>query len=115
MKRRDFLKGSGGLIAAGLAAPAAAAEIVHGPLQITPCLSPSTRVRRNIYSLYNTDPDHPIIAAYRQGVKVMKDRSMADPNDPTGWVYHASIHGTYKDKSQWPPNAPFGTAEHHNK
>jgi Common central domain of tyrosinase/Polyphenol oxidase middle domain len=45
-------------------------------------------VRPNIGKL---DPNGPQIAAFRQGVQVMKSRPASDP---TSWLYQANIHGT---------------------
>jgi tyrosinase len=45
-------------------------------------------VRPNIGKL---DPNGPQIAAFRQGVQVMKGRPATDP---TSWLYQANIHGT---------------------
>jgi hypothetical protein len=46
-----------------------------------------------------------MIAAYRQGVQVMKSRAISNP---TSWLYQAAIHGTNLTQNQWPANAPFG-------
>ncbi|MBL1079821.1 LysM peptidoglycan-binding domain-containing protein [Nocardia sp. 2] len=53
-----------------------------------------TRVRRNIWTLHDTAPWHPVIHAYARGVAIMRDRAAADQFDPTGWIYQAAIHGT---------------------
>lgn len=50
---------------------------------------PDTFVRPNMKDLA---PDGPEIAAFRQGVQVMKSRPASDP---TSWLYQANIHGTY--------------------
>jgi Common central domain of tyrosinase/Polyphenol oxidase middle domain/Protein of unknown function (DUF_B2219) len=46
----------------------------------------SVRIRRSVFS-----PSAPI-ADYRNGVRVMKTRSLTDP---TSWLYQANMHGTY--------------------
>lgn len=50
---------------------------------------PQVFVRPNMKTLA---PDGPEIAAFRQGVQVMKSRPASDP---TSWLYQANIHGTY--------------------
>jgi tyrosinase len=92
MKRRDFLKGSGGFLASSFAAPAVAEELAVGPIAIAPCLSSRTKTRRNIYSLLAIDSNHPIIAAYRDGVREMKKRPK---EDPTSWDFQSSIHANF--------------------
>ncbi|HEV2844542.1 MAG TPA: tyrosinase family protein, partial [Thermoanaerobaculia bacterium] len=46
-------------------------------------------VRPNFGTL---NPNGPEVAAFRQGVQVMKSRPASDP---TSWLYQANIHGTY--------------------
>ncbi len=56
----------------------------------------TVRTRRNIFSLESEtagDPWHPVILAYAKAVNVLRQRSDADVNDPTGWVYQAQVHG----------------------
>ncbi len=48
--------------------------------------------RRNIYNILEDGGS--TIASYRRGVEVMKARSRANSNDPTGWIFQANIHGT---------------------
>ena len=60
-------------------------------------------------SLYNSDPNHPTIQAYRQAVSVMRGRS---PSDPTSWLYQANIHGTNTPVGSWPAEAPWSTCDH---
>ena len=94
MKRRDFLKGGVGVVAAGVSSPALAQEFISPRalelVRLHWCFA-KPRLRRNIYSLYNSNPNHPTIQAYRTAVSVMKGRSV---NDPTSWLYQANIHGT---------------------
>ncbi|HSA83051.1 MAG TPA: tyrosinase family protein, partial [Geminicoccaceae bacterium] len=57
-------------------------------------------VRRNIYAL-TPDPagnDHPIVAAYKAGVAAMRARPT---DDPTGWIFQASIHGAMTADPAW--------------
>src|SRR5437867_4450868 len=114
MQRRDFLKGGAGLIAAGLAAPASAQELrelvnprILEIIRLNWCYA-QPKLRRNIYSLYNSNPNHPTIQAYRQGVAQMKTRSATDP---TSWLYQANIHGTFAP-TPWPAGAPWATCNH---
>jgi hypothetical protein len=107
MRRRVFLRG--GLAALGVgAATIAQAQPLFDFLPLLICRRP-VKVRRNIYELYQEDPDHPIIASYRRGVEVMKSRS---DSDPTSWAYQANIHGTTLSPGSWPAGAPFATCEH---
>lgn len=46
--------------------------------------------RRDIWSLEDEGPWHPITEAYARGVAVMQQR---DPGDPTSWAHQAAIHG----------------------
>ncbi len=108
MKRRAFLQGSG-LAAFGLGAStgAQAQRLIDFP-QLLMCRRP-VRVRRNIYELYEEDPNHPIIENYRQGVAALKGQ----PDfTPTSWAYQANIHGTTLAPGSWPAGAPFSTCEH---
>jgi tyrosinase len=57
---------------------------------ITPAFG-AVRIRENI-TTFAANPTK--LAALKQGVKVMKDRSNVNQNDPTGWYYWASSHGT---------------------
>jgi tyrosinase len=112
MKRRDFLKGGAGLIAAGASSrPAVAQEFVSPRalelIRIHWCYG-QPRLRRNFYTLYNSNPNHPIIQAYKQGVTVMKSRPV---NDPTSWEYQANIHAS-NVASGWPAGAPWSTCQH---
>lgn len=52
---------------------------------------PKVRVRENI-TTFAADPTK--LAALKKGVSVMKQRSMMNADDPTGWTYWASSHGT---------------------
>jgi hypothetical protein len=94
MQRRDFLKSGAGLIAAGLSGPAAAQERINPRvlelIRFHWCYR-QPKLRQNIYSLYNSDPNHPIIQAYRHAITVMKGKPSTDP---TSWLYQANIHGT---------------------
>ena len=49
------------------------------------------RIRENIRTFAL---DQNKVNALRLAVKTMKDRSASRPNDPTGWTYWASSHGT---------------------
>jgi tyrosinase len=49
------------------------------------------RVRENIRAFAL---DQNKVNALRLAVKTMKDRSARSPNDPNGWTYWASVHGT---------------------
>lgn len=49
------------------------------------------RVRENIRTFLREQSK---VDALRLAVRTMKDRSRAQPNDPRGWNYWASIHGT---------------------
>jgi hypothetical protein len=112
MQRRNFLKGGAGLIAAGLSGPASAQELANPRIleliRIHWCYG-RPKLRRNIYSLYNSDPNHPTIQAYRQAVSVMKGRPASDP---TSWLYQANIHGTNTPVGSWPAGAPWSTCDH---
>jgi hypothetical protein len=112
MQRRDFLKGGAGLVAAGLSTPASALELVNPKIleliRFHWCYG-HPKLRRNIYTLYNSNPNHPTIQAYRQGVSVMKSRPASDP---TSWLYQANIHGTSTPIGSWPAGAPWSTCDH---
>jgi tyrosinase len=60
--------------------PGAAPEPPYGP----------TRIRKSIYSLALDGPE---LTAYRTGVTEMQNRSLANANDPTGWIFQANMHG----------------------
>jgi|CZKG01.1.fsa_nt_gi tyrosinase len=53
----------------------------------------TTYVRREIWGL---QPDDPIVTAYANAVKAMRERP---EDDPTSWSYQAAIHGTYATPS----------------
>lgn len=113
MKRRDFLKGGAGLIAAAASTPAAAQDASPRVLELIRfhwCYG-QPRLRRNIYTLYNSNPNHPIIQQYATGVAAMKTRSV---NDPTSWAYQANIHATTMASGSWPAGAPWSTCQHNN-
>ncbi|HSH59600.1 MAG TPA: tyrosinase family protein [Acidimicrobiales bacterium] len=42
------------------------------------------------------------IAVYREGVRVMRERSNRDPMDPLGWVYQSRIHGNPRGAERQP-------------
>ena len=101
MKRRDFLKGGAGLAATVAATPAAAQTInpqLLESIKLYWCFA-HPRLRRNIYTLYNSNNNHPTIAAYRTAVGVMRSRPATDP---TSWLYQANIHGTSTPSGSWP-------------
>jgi Common central domain of tyrosinase/Polyphenol oxidase middle domain/TAT (twin-arginine translocation) pathway signal sequence len=111
MKRRDFLKGGAGLIAAAASTPAVAQDAsprVLELIRINWCYG-QPRLRQNIYTLYNSNPNHPTILAYRNAVALMKTRPASDP---TSWLYQANIHGTNTPNGSWPASAPWSTCEH---
>jgi tyrosinase len=112
MKRRNFLKGSAGLLASGLSSSASAQELVNPRIldliRIHWCYG-QPKLRQNIYSLYNSNPNHPTIQAYRQAITVMKARPASDP---TSWLYQANIHGTNTPFGSWPAGAPWSTCDH---
>jgi Common central domain of tyrosinase/Polyphenol oxidase middle domain len=112
MQRREFLKGGVGFVAAGLSGPASAQELVSPKvlelIRSHWCYS-KPRLRQNIYTLYDTNPNHPIIQAYRQAITVMKARPASDP---TSWLYQANIHGTNMPLASWPAGAPWSTCSH---
>lgn len=47
--------------------------------------------RRDIWSLEDAGPWHPITEAYARGIAVMQGRS---DDDPTSWAHQAAIHGS---------------------
>lgn len=113
MLRREFLKGTAGVIAVGVTGNASAQELklpahLLDIIRVNFCQG-EPKTRRNVYTLYNSNPNHPIIEAYRQGVAVMRGRA---PSDPLSWDYQANIHGTTLAQTSWPPGAPFATCEH---
>ena len=116
MRRRVFLQGGVGLLAAGLSGTARAQEVTVNSghldrLKDLFCVG-KPKLRRNIYSLLSGDPNHPIVQAYQQGVSVMKTRAA---DDPTSWTYQANIHGVNMvtmPPATWPAGAPFATCEH---
>lgn len=66
----------------------------------------ATFVRRDIWNLEDEGgPWHPVIRAYADAVGVMQQRSVADPDDPTGWTYQATVHAVR-------PGAPADTFQH---
>ena len=50
-------------------------------------------VRRDIWSLEQEQPWHPVTLAYALAIGEMKRRSSVDPADPTGWTYQTQVHG----------------------
>ena len=79
INRREAL----GALASGAAAAA---------LEITPAFAQyGVRVRENI-TTFAANPTK--LAALKKGVSVMMQRSTVNANDPTGWTYWASSHGT---------------------
>lgn len=50
-------------------------------------------IRRNVLALADPDPWPDALVWYARGVAELRDRSAADPEDPTGWAYMAAIHG----------------------
>jgi hypothetical protein len=53
----------------------------------------SVLVRRDIWSLEQEQPWHPVTLAYALAIGEMKRRSSVDPADPTGWTYQTQVHG----------------------
>lgn len=111
MQRRDFLKGSAGTMAT-IAATPASAQISNPQLleviKLHWCFA-HPKLRQNIYTLYNSNPNHPTITSYRNAVSVMKTRPATDP---TSWLYQANIHGTNTLFGSWPAGAPWSTCNH---
>jgi tyrosinase len=46
--------------------------------------------RRDVWTLEEEQPWHPILEAYAFAVAAMQER---DPEDPTSWAYQAAVHG----------------------
>ena len=92
--RRMFL-GTLGLAGRVLLGPDARAET---PGESGPAAPGTTLVRPNIKSL---NPSGPEIAALRNGVAVMKQRSVNNLMDPTGWTYQAYMHGVAASYYYW--------------
>lgn len=78
--RREFISLAAAL---GLSDALAPAAVFAQPAQI--------RVRENI-NIFSRDQGK--VDALRLAVRTMKERSNARPDDPTGWNYWASSHGT---------------------
>jgi len=108
MKRRMVLQGGLSLLGIGACSTAHAQTVFELSRSFLVCRRP-VKVRRNVYELYQEDPNHPIIANYRKAVEVMKARP---DSDPTSWAYQANIHGTTLAQGSWPAGAPFATCEH---
>jgi hypothetical protein len=64
--------------------------------------------RKDIWALVDANPWHDTIQAYARAVEVMQSRQ---PEDPTGWVYQAAIHGTYAAP---PAGAQWNECQHAN-
>ena len=82
INRRGFLESAACAVGAGLVAGPLASGVAAQPPS-------AARKRKNITSLDAHD-----LAAWRAGVKEMKRRSQEDPDDPTGWMFQANMHGS---------------------
>jgi hypothetical protein len=78
--RRNVLLGAGALAASAAMPGLPGAARAQG----------SPKMRKNIDSL--TQPE---LDAYERAVQVIKDRSNANPADPTGYMYWASLHDDF--------------------
>jgi tyrosinase len=73
------------------------------------------RVREDVWRLSATDPWHPTLDWYAQGVKALQDPSRNRPPsfpEPRSWRHLAEAHGTVIDPRQWPPGAKWDECEH---
>ncbi len=78
--RRNVLAGALAAAAAATLSPPFGVALAQGPL----------RKRRNIEAL---GPDE--LRAYEHAIKVLKDRSAANPADPTGYDHWAALHDDF--------------------
>jgi hypothetical protein len=78
--RRLFLTGS-----AAVATAVALGQRVEAQTQHTP-----VRMRKNVESL-----GKPELEAYERAIKIVKDRSDANPADPEGYLYWANLHNDF--------------------
>lgn len=84
--RRDFIKSAG--VAGGLLLlePPASAQTIKDFIFRRRCRDAGAIVRKSFKNLTAAE-----LAAFKNGVAVMKSRAT---NDPTSWAYQAAIHGT---------------------
>ena len=81
--RRKALLGAGATIAAAaISQIGPGAAFAAGPV----------RKRKNIETLSDTE-----LAAYEHAIKIVKDRSAANPADPNGYDFWASLHDNFDD------------------
>jgi tyrosinase len=88
------------LFRASGSAQSTSTKVYGSPIYGRPC---AQFTRKNIKNLTATE-----LTALKNGVQVMKARSLANPNDPTGWIYQANIHGT----SDTPVQTAWNTCQH---
>jgi Common central domain of tyrosinase len=83
--RRTFTVGAAAsaatLMAARIAAPSSAATATV-----------DVNLRKDIEKLTPTE-----LQAYEHAIKIVKDRSATDPNDPTGYAYWAGLHDSFDE------------------
>jgi hypothetical protein len=101
--RRGFIKGLG--IAGGISLLSSTidAQVLQKYLFRKRCKDAGAIIRKNFKTLTAAE-----LAAFKNGVAVMKSRSVANPNDPTGWTYQAAIHGTFTT----PVQTAWNTCQH---
>lgn len=84
--RRDFIKSAGVAGSILLLQPPVSAQTVQDFIFRRRCRDAGAIVRKNFKNLTAAE-----LAAFKNGVAVMKSRPT---NDPTSWAYQAAIHGT---------------------
>ncbi|MDX6527962.1 MAG: hypothetical protein QOH41_252 [Blastocatellia bacterium] len=101
--RRGFIKGLG--IAGGfsLLGSTVDAQVLRKYLMRKTCKDAGAIIRKSFKTLTAAE-----LTAFKNGVSVMKARSVANSNDPTGWTYQAAIHGT----SATPVQTAWSTCQH---
>lgn len=98
--RRDFIKSAG--VAGGLLLlePPASAQTIKDFIFRRRCRDAGAIVRKSFKNLTAAE-----LAAFKNGVAVMKSRAT---NDPTSWAYQAAIHGT----TLTPTQTAWNTCQH---
>ena len=101
--RRGFIKGLGIAGGISLLGSIVDAQVLRKYLLRKSCKDAGAIIRKSFKTLTAAE-----LTAYKNGVAVMKQRSVINPNDPTGWTYQAAIHGT----SATPVQTAWSTCQH---
>lgn len=68
--------------------------------------------RRDVWTLSNENPWHPILEWYARAVRDLQSRDGTTFEDPTCWRYFAEVHGADLPEGNWPAGVKWDECQH---